>query len=215
MREQLVDAGLRLLEEDGPEALQTRRVAAAVGASTMAVYTHFDGMTGLMEAIAAEAFARFGTALEAVRPSDDPIADVLLLGYAYRGYALASPQRYRLMFGLTGPRTALSPHSDFAIGDPGSAIGAATFEPLVAAIERLIEGGHVRPDPPREVATRLWALVHGTVLLEIAGFLGSAEHSSLPVILGPATIDFLVGMGCPRKRAERSMARVRKAVGNR
>ena len=58
-REKLVGAGMRLLEERGPEALNARGVAAEIGASTMAVYTHFGGMTGVIDAIAQTAFARF------------------------------------------------------------------------------------------------------------------------------------------------------------
>ena len=47
-RERLVEAGTRLLERDGPEALKARKVAAEIGVSTMAVYTHFGGMNGLL-----------------------------------------------------------------------------------------------------------------------------------------------------------------------
>jgi hypothetical protein len=36
-RERLVEAGTRLLERDGPEALKARKVAAEIGASTKAV----------------------------------------------------------------------------------------------------------------------------------------------------------------------------------
>jgi AcrR family transcriptional regulator len=66
-RERLVGAGTRLLERDGPEALKARKVAAEIGASTMAVYTHFGGMNGLLEAIIAASFERFGAALASRR----------------------------------------------------------------------------------------------------------------------------------------------------
>jgi AcrR family transcriptional regulator len=66
-RERLVEAGTRLLERDGPEALKARKVAAEIGASTMAVYTHFGGMNGLLEAIIAASFERCGAALASRR----------------------------------------------------------------------------------------------------------------------------------------------------
>jgi AcrR family transcriptional regulator len=44
-----------------------RKVAAEIGASTMAVYTHFGGMNGLLEAIIAASFERFGAALASRR----------------------------------------------------------------------------------------------------------------------------------------------------
>src|ERR1700747_2477742 len=44
VRDELLHAAVALLNEHGPDALQTRKVAAAAGTSTMAVYTHFGGM---------------------------------------------------------------------------------------------------------------------------------------------------------------------------
>lgn len=40
------------MERDGLTALSARSLAAEAGTSTMAVYTHFRGMTGVVEAIA-------------------------------------------------------------------------------------------------------------------------------------------------------------------
>nr|WP_040748762.1 TetR/AcrR family transcriptional regulator [Nocardia transvalensis] len=212
MRDELVEAGLRLLEEGGPEALQTRRVAAAAGASTMTVYTHFGGMTGLLEAIAAEAFTRFGAALASTPPTDDPVADFLVMGYAYRAYAVASPQRYRLMFGLTAQHTGNPPVCDFTAAPVDDAVGAETFEQLVGAVTRMIDAGQLRPDPAREVAARTWALIHGAVVLEMSGYLG-AEGDSVATVLGPATVDMLVGMGADRAGIESSMQRAVDLIG--
>src|SRR5689334_4686628 len=90
-REALIDAGLRLLERGGVEALRARKVAAEIGSSTMAVYTHFGGMTGLIDAVAEESFARFTQALTEVPETDDPVADFLVMGIGYRRFALANP----------------------------------------------------------------------------------------------------------------------------
>lgn len=63
VRDELLHAGVRLLDDHGPDALQTRKVAAAAGTSTMAVYTHFGGMRGLIAAIAEEGLRQFDVAL--------------------------------------------------------------------------------------------------------------------------------------------------------
>ncbi|HEY0806715.1 MAG TPA: helix-turn-helix domain-containing protein, partial [Pseudonocardiaceae bacterium] len=75
----LVDAAARLLAEEGPAALSTRRLAAAVGTSTMAVYTHFGGMDDLVRAMVREGFARLHERMARVRATDDPVADVITL----------------------------------------------------------------------------------------------------------------------------------------
>lgn len=170
----------------------------------MAVYTHFGGIHALLAEVATEAFARFGAVLGAIALSDDPVADLFTLGAAYRDYALANRQRYCLMFGLTAHhiarRRALCDVTESA---PFAAIGAGTFEHIVTVVERVITGGHIRRDSPGQVAARLWALLHGAVLLELTGAPGS-EGRSPATILIPATIDILVGMGANRSQVERS-----------
>ncbi|MBD9328210.1 TetR/AcrR family transcriptional regulator, partial [Mycobacterium tuberculosis] len=100
VRDELLHAGVRLLDDHGPDALQTRKVAAAAGTSTMAVYTHFGGMRGLIAAIAEEGLRQFDVALT-VPQTADPVADLLAIGTAYRRYAIERPHMYRLMFGST------------------------------------------------------------------------------------------------------------------
>jgi AcrR family transcriptional regulator len=82
-RERLIDAGTHLLDSEGPEALQARKVAAEIGTSTMAVYTHFGGMNGLLEVIVATSFERFGAALASAPTADDPMADFFVMGHTY------------------------------------------------------------------------------------------------------------------------------------
>ncbi|AGL26136.1 transcriptional repressor [Mycobacterium tuberculosis CAS/NITR204] len=81
VRDELLHAGVRLLDDHGPDALQTRKVAAAAGTSTMAVYTHFGGMRGLIAAIAEEGLRQFDVALT-VPQTADPVADLLAIGTA-------------------------------------------------------------------------------------------------------------------------------------
>ena len=59
----MLNAAVRLLDDEGPDALQTRRVAGAAGTSTMAVYTHFGGMRGLIAEVAEESLRQFDAAL--------------------------------------------------------------------------------------------------------------------------------------------------------
>src|SRR5437660_4675054 len=102
-RTRVLDAAMRLLDTDGPDALQVRRIAAEVGSSTMAVYTHFGSMIELRTAVVREGLTRFVTALEAAGSTDDPIADLFGQGAAYRRFALDNPHLYRMMFGVSTP----------------------------------------------------------------------------------------------------------------
>ncbi|WP_406231075.1 TetR/AcrR family transcriptional regulator [Nocardia sp. NBC_01009] len=204
-RQKIIEASLRLLEEGGTEALQARRIGAEIGASTMAVYTYFGGMHRLLEAIVAEALARFSAALEAATASDDPVADLFRMSHAYRQYALASPHRYRLMFRLAtppkpGPKPTVSAdRATLPVGDTG-------FDGLIRTVERIIAAERIRDRPATDVAGRVWGLTHGMVMLELAGYLGS-DGPSVAHALDATMLDLLVGMGDDRDRATRSWAR--------
>ena len=56
----LIEAAARVLAEEGRPAVTARRLAAEVGASTMAVYTHFGSMDELLVRMCRDGFARFG-----------------------------------------------------------------------------------------------------------------------------------------------------------
>ena len=209
VREELVAAGVRLLERDDLAALSARSVAAEAGTSTMALYTHVGGMTGLLDAVAADVFVRFTKALTEVPETDDPVADFLAMGLAYHGFALANPQPYQLIFGATGPASLMAYHTDLTV--TGSATNRAewaeSFGALRNAVHRMMAAGRIRDDDELAVAGRLWSINHGAVMLELAGFFGHDGHG-LTQILGPLIIDTLVGMGDERDAATRSLEAV-------
>jgi AcrR family transcriptional regulator len=155
----LVDEAARLLVEHGPAGLSLRKLAAAVGVSTMPVYTLFGDKQGLLDAMHREGFRRLGETLRAVRQTADPLADLIQLGLAYRRAALASPHLYGLMFGRPVP--------EFSPGDAGRAAAEAAYRPLVDAVTRCQQAGALTGDDPERIALHLWAVAHGMVSLEL------------------------------------------------
>jgi AcrR family transcriptional regulator len=203
-RGRLVAAAIRLLEDSGPEALQARKVAAEIGASTMAVYTHVGGMRQLVAAIAGEGFARLNGRLAQVPETGDPIADLFGLGAAYRAHAVANPQLYRVMFGVTTPggyRLATTDMNELM--SSGHDPGRAAFGHLVRGVTRVIEAGSGTGEDAVQVASQIWSATHGYVLLEIAGFFGSGDHGRQEVWL-PLTVKIIAGLGHSPEAVRRS-----------
>src|SRR5439155_8184126 len=95
----LVEIGARLLAQEGPQALSTRRLAAEAGTSTMAVYTYFGGMSELVRSMVHEGYARLNKYLGSVAKTGDPVGDLARLGRAYRHNAQANPHLYAVMLG--------------------------------------------------------------------------------------------------------------------
>lgn len=149
-----------LLRDEGPGALSIRRVAAAVGATTRAIYSLFGSKQGLIRALYREGFAGLDAELAAVSVSADPVADIHALGLAYRRSALAHPDLYDVMFACPLP--------EFEPDQADQALALGTLERLRQAVLRGIEQGRVDGDPDQRTL-QLWALVHGLASLEIAG----------------------------------------------
>src|ERR1051326_8654474 len=160
----LMEAAARLLAEEGPNALSTRRLASAVGTSTMAVYTHFGSMQDLVRAMVHEGFRRLNEWMLEVGQSEDPVADVAALGIAYRDNALANQHMYSVMFGG-------STLGGFALTDEDRQHGRYALAPVVSAVGRCIETGRFRPGDPLLVASQMWIALHGLVTLELGGYL--------------------------------------------
>lgn len=165
LRAALVELASRAVAAGGSRALSLRSVAAEAGTTTAAVYTLFGGREGLVRAVVEEGFRRFAAHLDAVPRSEDPRADLLALGVAYRDNALDNPHFYRVMF-------TPQPGDEREPGSEVPAVVSPTFAVLRDTVARL-------PGVPdaRELALRLWSLVHGLVSLELAGLLpGTAEE---------------------------------------
>jgi AcrR family transcriptional regulator len=160
----LIEAAARLLAEEGPLALSTRRLAAAVGTSTMSVYTHFGGMDDLVRAMVHEGFERLNSRMGAVAATDDPVSDVAALGIAYRANALDHRHLYTVMFGG-------SSLGGFSLTDDDRQYGRFTLEFLINAVLRCMESGRFRPGDAHLVAHQMWIALHGLVTLELGGYL--------------------------------------------
>ena len=164
LRAHLIEAAALLLAEQGPLALSTRRLAAAVGSSTMAVYTHFGGMDDLVRAMVHEGFGLLSQRMNAVEPTDDPVADVAALGIAYRHNAREHHHLYAVMFGG-------SSLGGFSLTDEDRQYGRFVLEGLAATISRCMDAGRFTPGDPHLVAHQMWIALHGLATLELGGYL--------------------------------------------
>jgi AcrR family transcriptional regulator len=169
LRRELIDAGGRLLAEEGPAALSTRRVAQATGTSTTAVYNLFGDKAGLVREMFLEGFDRLTAAFAAVPRTGDPEADLLALGDAYRANARDNPHLYELMFGRPVPEFRPDAEAGRRI--------RPTFDALVGACARCVEAGVFAPAEPYAVAVQLNAMAHGLASLELRGALGGEAEA--------------------------------------
>lgn len=161
LRNALLRAASAVLEHDGAEAISLRGLARALDVSHAAPGHHFATRDALLAELVADGFAALADALEAALDGADTATRQVAGARAYVRFALAHPERYRLMF--TGRfRVAEAPVRLIAQAD--------------RAYLALLRTSYDTP-PVLDPATyrlgapelRSWALVHGAVLLRLDG----------------------------------------------
>lgn len=159
-RDRTLDAAALLLREEGPGALTVRRIATAAGLSTMAIYHHFGGKDGLVEALYVDGFRALDQALSAVPRTEEPLADVEALALAYRDVAMRRPGYYEVMFGRPFPGFVPSPDA--------RALAMRPWRAFTESLERCDAAGLLTV-PAADAALLLWASGHGLLMLQLAG----------------------------------------------
>ncbi len=141
---EIIAAGRRLLEAEGAGALTMRRLGAELGIQAPSIYKHLPGKHAVELALVDEALTEIGQTLHHAVRHPGPEGSVASVLAAYREYALAHPNLYRLATSSRLPR-----------GSPVSGLEDWSGEPFFLATG----------DP--QVAQAMFSFAHGMVILEL------------------------------------------------
>ncbi|WP_079196960.1 TetR/AcrR family transcriptional regulator [Streptomyces sp. CB02261] len=184
LRARLVEAGVKLVDAEGAQALSLREIARRAGVSHGAPRRHFPTHLDLLSAIARQGFAELAARVAA----DDheaaaPRERIVLLARVYLDYAGTRRGMYELMFR----------HDLLESGRLGL---RETSLPLFAHLSGLV--ARVRPGAdPVLVAGALWANLHGIAQLWHWGSLRLATGNDDPAPLLAAALDAHLGPAEP------------------
>lgn len=157
----LIEAGLAELEEKGLESVSLRSIAARVGVSHTAPKNHFDGLRGLLTAIATVGFERH--AAEMRRGVEDQPPGTARLHAACNGYvtfALENPELFKLMFSSTLCNA----------DDPDLKRAAWDSYTVLRGVAHGLDWDKAdAPGNPWRTEWMLWSMVHGYAMLLIEG----------------------------------------------
>jgi AcrR family transcriptional regulator len=99
LRSALIEAGLAIVETDGPDALSLRELARRIGVSPTAPYRHFEDRHALLVAIAAEGFKALTRTYEAILAKDlTPRERAREINRAFLDLGETRPGLFQLMF---------------------------------------------------------------------------------------------------------------------
>ena len=196
-RATLIDAAARLVAEGGPRSLSARLLAKEAGTSTMAVYTYFGSMSEIVREIVHDGFARLQRLFNLVELTDDPVADMALLGRVYRHNAITNRYVFDVMFGG-------SSLAGFALTEEDRQHGRYTLSTVVDCAHRCAAAGRFRPEDPVLKAHHMWLSVHGTVLLDLGGYLVPPYDASQ--CFESQLVSLMIGAGDDPVSAAKSVA---------
>jgi AcrR family transcriptional regulator len=157
-RRQLITTTARTLaEQEGWDAVTTRRLSTEIEYSQPVLYKHFSGMESIVASVAVQGFGELAAALSSARsPAVDGPDALARVAHAFIGFAHDNPALFDAMFS----RATTLP---FAATDTPAELTAA-FDELRAAVD-MVAGGR-DPDTLTEV---VWAALHGLITLDRTG----------------------------------------------
>jgi AcrR family transcriptional regulator len=200
--QEIKTVALRLMAESGPDAISLRAIAREMGMTAGAIYGYYATRDDLITTLIRDVYTELVDAVEAARdarPADDAGGRLLAWGEAFRKWAVANPQGFRLVYGdpVNGyepPEGGAAPEAAHRACVGLSALVAATwpyaqaqaqapggyrwsdFEPGLATV--IHESFPDLPPAAVALALRVWGRMHGLVSLEIYGHLGTQTQQA-------------------------------------
>lgn len=179
LREGILCAASRLLEENNVSSLSLRAVAKEVGVSHTAPYRHFKDKESLLAGIAGLGFDRLAAqmAKAVISNPGDPVAQLQESGHLYVQMALQNPQCTQLMF--SGILPCDDTYPDLRVS------GDAAFDGLKLMIEEGQNLGVFKQGDIDLLALAAWSAIHGLTMLLVSGNL--SDILGIAIELRPLT----------------------------
>jgi AcrR family transcriptional regulator len=174
LREKVLAASVRIIEEQGLAALSIREVARRAAVSHQAPYHHFADREAILAAIAKEGFEDLLGRMRSARARapDDPVEQLRCVGESYLALGVERPGHYTVMF----RREVLdrSKYPDL------SEVAGATYDELRAVTASCVAALKLKNLDPEALAFAAWSSVHGAVSLYLTGVLAAKADEELP-----------------------------------
>jgi AcrR family transcriptional regulator len=171
LREALIEAGIQMAREGGPDAVVLREATRRSSVSPNAAYRHFADRQALLDAVSAAAQGmaadRMEEAIASVTPTGDAKADarqqLRATGAGYLAFAREQPGLFRAAFTV--------PHdlTEAMTADKAGGRGRTPFRILGDALDALVAAGVVPAERRENAELHAWSSVHGLGMLVIDG----------------------------------------------
>lgn len=162
LEEALINAAILIISESGGTYFSLREVSQKIGVSHAAAYRHFSSKAELLSKIAIRGFKLLTQDLRGIYENSqlrmNPYKLILALGEAYIDFGLNNPGIYRALF----IKEIAEGHENQEL----NTVSLESWQPLVDAINLGQNERKIIPTAnPFDIASMLWAALHGYVML--------------------------------------------------
>jgi AcrR family transcriptional regulator len=191
LHQALLDAGIAMAREGGPDAVVLREATRRAGVSPNAAYRHFSDREALVIAVSNAASSASAAAIEAEWDSapvgsaaETAHAHLRAVGTGYLRFARDEPGLFRAAYTVpSNLEQAFSPEK----AGPG---GRTPFQLLGIALDELVAAGLMPAERRPGAELIAWSSVHGLAMLVLEGPLRDLDEASLQHA-GAALIDMV------------------------
>lgn len=157
LRQALIDAGIRIINESGEANLSLRKVAAFCKVSHAAPYAHFKDKEELIEAIKTSVTDQFTEVLEkAVKKAPDAETAIVDMGRSYISFFLQKPDYFKFLFGTRNIVAHTCPDKEYQEDYPPFVLLKETY------LKYLKEKNIEKDAHEQELEIlKIWASAHG------------------------------------------------------
>lgn len=164
-REKILRTTDRIFRAEGLPGVTTRRVAAELGITAMAIYRHFQNKDELIQALVESGFQIWENRLAAAVDEKKPYKRLTNTLRAYREFATDERRYFELMYLIPRGEVPLAPTSLAASPSP-------SFSAVIAAVHECMNDGKLASDDPAQVILLVWTTAHGLIALHFTGRFG-------------------------------------------
>ena len=161
LRQALIDAGIRIINENGEESLSLRKAAAACNVSHAAPYAHFKDKNELLDAMKKSVTDSFTAELEnAVKGAGSADEALIAMGRTYISFFSRNPDYFMFLFGKQNISAHLLMNKENKDDYPPFLLLRKYYE------KHLKENGIKLSTKEQEIELiKTWAIVHGMASL--------------------------------------------------
>lgn len=159
LKQELIEQGLKIINEEGEDKLSFRKVTSVCGVSHTAAYAHFSDKDDMVNAIKVMVAEQFASELISATENKDikgAAEKIIAMGRRYVSFFLEKPDYYRFLFGNRIVKVHFDIEQDYEEDFPAFRLLKKLYIQMNTEL-----GKSISKEGQEKELVRIWSTVHG------------------------------------------------------